>query len=238
VNAPPPSVRALLVERDDDYRLAIEAVLLGNGCDVVVIESIEEAIVELRRSRYNVVVFGASPADDVVSAAERIHETGPVGLVILDERLADARDAYEAGVDQLLPKPFVPGQLAGALRAALRSRGPESIVAVARSIRVDDVLFDRDRRELRFADGERVSFSRREWELLSLLLGKANQYFTAEQLRDEAWGDPDLSLDQVRGYIRRIRVKLAGRQLRFGIASARSLGYCMRIAGDQESTQR
>jgi DNA-binding response OmpR family regulator len=225
--------RALVVERDPDYSLAIQAVVMGNGCRVDVVEDIDDGLRELQRNRYNIVVLGASADDDVVSAAQRIHEIGPIGLVILDDRLADARNAYEAGADQLLPKPFVPGQLAGALRAALRSRGPDSIVAVARSIRVDNVVFDAERRELRFDDGEKVRFSGREWELLSVLISKSNQYFTAEELRDEAWGEPSLSLDQVRGYVRRIRAKLADHKVRFGIVTARSLGYCMRITSGQ-----
>ncbi len=237
MDEPSARFRALVIERDPDYSLAIQAVVMGNGCVVEAAGTVDDAVAELGRRRYDIVVFGASADDDVVTAAQQIHETGPLGLVILDERLADARDAYEAGADQLLPKPFVPGQLAGALRAALRSRGPDSIVAVARHIRVDDMLFDADRRELRFGDGETIRFSAREWELLSLLLSRANQYFSAEELRDDAWGDPDLSVDQVRGYIRRLRTKLAGRQLRFGIVSARNLGYCMRITGGEPVRQ-
>ena len=128
-----------------------------------------------------------------------------------------------------MPKPFVPGHLSGAVRAALRTRDPDSILQMATSIRVGDVLFDAERREVRWDDGFRVRFSAREWELLAVLLGHANRYFTAEELRDAAWRDASLGTDQVRGYVYRLRRKLEGRPLPCRLVTSRGLGYCLRL---------
>ena len=114
-------------------------------------------------------------------------------VITLVQHLDEAQGACNsAGADQVVPKPFVPGHLSGAVRAALRTRDPDSILQMATSIRVGDVLFDAERREVRWDDGFRVRFSAREWELLAVLLGHANRYFSAEELRDAAWRDASL----------------------------------------------
>ena len=138
----------------------------------------------------------------------------------------------------MLPRPFVPGHLAGAIQAALRARDPDSILQMASSIRVGEVLFDAERREVRWDDGFRVRFSAREWELLAVLLSHANRFFNAEDLRDAAWGDASLGTDQVRGYVYRLRRKLEGRPLPCRLVTSRGLGYCLRLEAAPQPAAR
>jgi DNA-binding response OmpR family regulator len=157
---------------------------------------------------------------------------------VLTDDLAEARDVFAAGADHVLPRPFVPGHLSGAVHAALRARDPDTILQMASSIRVGDVLFDAERREVRWDDGFRVRFSAREWELLAVLLGHANRFFTAEDLRDAAWGDASLGTDQVRGYVYRLRRKLEGRPLPVRLLTSRGLGYCLRLEAAPQPSVR
>jgi DNA-binding response OmpR family regulator len=221
---------ALVVEADPDYAVSVKAIAEAASLDVTVAHSSEEGMDALARNRFDLVVLAVGENDDDIGAiVGEIHDTSPSGVVILDEALGIAREAYDSGADQVLPKPFVPGHLAGAIRAALRTRGPESIVAVASTIRVGDVEFNSDRREVRWDDDFRVRFSAREWELLSVLLAHTNRFFTAQELRGLAWDDDHLGLDQVRGYVHRLRRKLEAHPLPCRLVSSRGLGYCLRI---------
>jgi two-component system, OmpR family, response regulator len=229
-------LRALVVEPDSDYAVSVKAIAEAASLDVTVAESAEEGLHALARNRFELVVLAVSQDDDVGALVAEIHDASPSGVVILDEALGIAREAYDSGADQVLPKPFVPGHLAGAIRAALRTRGPESIVAVANTIRVGDVEFNSDRREVRWDDDFRVRFSAREWELLSVLLAHTNRFFSARELRALAWDDDHLGLDQVRGYVHRVRRKLEAHPLPCRLVNSRGLGYCLRVAPEAASS--
>jgi two-component system, OmpR family, response regulator len=228
---------ALVVEADPDYAVSVKAIAEAASLDVTVAQSAEEGMDVLAKSRFDLVVLAVGEDDDVGALVGEIHDASPSGVVILDEALGIAREAYDSGADQVLPKPFVPGHLAGAIRAALRTRGPESIVAVANTIRVGDVEFNSDRREVRWDDAFRVRFSAREWELLSVLLAHTNRFFTARELRGLAWDDDHLGLDQVRGYVHRLRRKLEAHPLPCRLVTSRGLGYCLRVSPEASSSR-
>src|SRR5712692_8900095 len=64
------------------------------------------------------------------------------------------------------------------------------------------------RRVLNYA-GKRLTLTRREAELLSFLARRPGQFFSAAQLVNLAWGAPDLSAEQLRTYVVRLRRHLA-----------------------------
>ena len=63
-------------------------------------------------------------------------------------------------------------------------------------------------------DGHLVSLTRREFQILTVLLSRPDKYFTAEQLLIEAWHDGRLPEESLRTYITRVRKKL--KELRAG----------------------
>jgi DNA-binding response OmpR family regulator len=217
--------------------VSVKAIAEAASLNVTVAQSSEEGMDALAKGPFDLVVLAVGEDDDVGGLVSEIHDTSPSGVVILDEALGTAREAYDSGADQVLPKPFVPGHLAGAIRAALRTRGPESIVAVANTIRVGDVEFNSDRREVRWDDDFRVRFSAREWELLAVLLAHTNRFFSARELRGLAWDDDHLGLDQVRGYVHRLRRKLEAHPLPCRLVTSRGLGYCLRVSPEPSNSR-
>jgi DNA-binding response OmpR family regulator len=53
-----------------------------------------------------------------------------------------------------------------------------------------------------------ITLTRREFQILALLIGRPEKYFTAEQLLVEAWHDDRLPEESLRTYISRVRKKL------------------------------
>src|SRR5712692_9313930 len=64
------------------------------------------------------------------------------------------------------------------------------------------------RRVLSYA-GRQLSLTRREAELLAFLARRPGQFFSAAQLVGLAWGAPELSAEQLRTYVVRLRRHLA-----------------------------
>jgi len=71
----------------------------------------------------------------------------------------------------------------------------------------------------------KVHLTRREFQLLSFLLAHPNQIFGASVLAQRAWTDSQLSNDQVRIYVARIRGRLAGLDLPCRLVSHPRRGY-------------
>lgn len=80
------------------------------------------------------------------------------------------------------------------------------------------------RRVLTYA-GRRLTLTRREAELLSFLARRPGQFFSAPQLVSLAWAAPELSAEQLRTYIVRLRRHLATSGVPARLVSEPRRGY-------------
>jgi DNA-binding response OmpR family regulator len=87
--------------------------------------------------------------------------------------------------------------------------------------------FDYDVRLIRHQGGA-IRLSRREAELLTFLLEHPAQRFAARALADQAWLAPNLSAEQVRNYVMRLRRKLSGADLPCTLVSEPGTGYSLK----------
>jgi DNA-binding response OmpR family regulator len=99
---------------------------------------------------------------------------------------ADRVAGLELGADDYVVKPFSARELVARVRAVLRrvaeagERRPEGAVSIG------DVRLDADRRSASFR-GEELELSRKEFDLLRLLMDNAGSVVTRERLIDEVW---------------------------------------------------
>jgi DNA-binding response OmpR family regulator len=80
------------------------------------------------------------------------------------------------------------------------------------------------RRVLTYA-GQRVTLTRREAELLAFLARRPGQFYSAAQLVSLAWAAPDLSPEQLRTYVVRLRRHLATSGVPARLVSEPRRGY-------------
>lgn len=80
------------------------------------------------------------------------------------------------------------------------------------------------RRVLSYA-GKRLTLTRREAELLAYLARRPGQFFAAAQLVTFAWGAPELSAEQLRTYVVRLRRHLASTGVPARLVSEPRRGY-------------
>jgi DNA-binding response OmpR family regulator len=218
---------ALLIESDEAYRAVITASLRLAGCRVDQAHTADVALPALERRSYDLVVWGVSSCDsgrrsEVISEVRMRTE---VPLVIVDGGSDAAQFDLESGADQWLPKPFVPGALIGAVRAALR-KSASSVVGVATRMEVRGMVLDGKTRRLS-AGGREVSFTRQEWDLLSILVSHPNRYLGAREILRLGWRAGDHGAEQLRTYVRRLRLKLEPLELPCVLLSEHGHGYCL-----------
>ena len=80
------------------------------------------------------------------------------------------------------------------------------------------------RRVLSYA-GRHLTLTRREVELLAFLGRRPGQFYSATQLVNLAWGAPELSAEQLRTYVVRLRRHLATARVPARLVSEPRRGY-------------
>ena len=203
--------RILVVDANPGYRSVISHVVELAGGEFESVAEFDAAKRQLDRARkFDLVILGMSAHSRVTpTQLGDLRDLGRCPFILLDESSADAGTTlatYEAGASQVLPKPFVPDALIGAIKSELR--GPEigSVVSIATKIEFGGLMFDAKNRTVKSA-AVAVSLTKREWQLLSFFLTNPGQFFTAEEVAFPAWG-PDASIEQFRTYVTRLRKKL------------------------------
>jgi len=222
--------RILVIESNPGYRSVISHVVEIAGGRWDSVSEIEQGRKLLDGTKFDLVIIGIDGQARIdPEVLKEIRSLAEAPVIILDETYSAALETFEAGAEQILPKPFVPDALIGAIKVELRGPSPSSLVPLATRIELGGLVFDAERRiVLRGATEAR--FTKREWEVLAFFLASPNQYFRAEEILAQTWGK-DSSGEQLRTYITRMRQKLSPFQAWCQLVTEKGRGYCLVLEG-------
>ena len=222
--------RILVIESNAAYRSVISHVVEIAGGRWDSVSEIGQGRKLLDGTKFDLVIIGVDSESRIdPEVLKEIRALAGVPVIILDETYNGALETFEAGAEQILPKPFVPDALIGAIKVELRGPSPSSLVPLATRIELGGLIFDAERRVVQRGKNE-VGFTKREWEILAFFLASPNQYFRAEDILAQTWGK-DASGEQLRTYITRMRQKLAPFQAWTNLTTEKGRGYCLVLEG-------
>jgi two-component system response regulator RegX3 len=199
----------LVVDDEESYRDALSIGLSQEGFDVVCAADGAEARAAVRRDRPDLVLLDVMLPD--VSGIElcrelRAERDVPVIMVTARDGEVDVVLALELGAADYVAKPYRLRELVARMRAVLRRRRDTTVddqVVSAGGVRLDLARHEAS------VDGQLLELSRKEFELLALLLSRAGQVVTREECIDTLWWGQDLAdtrtLDT---HVKRIRRKI------------------------------
>lgn len=119
----------------------------------------------------------------------------------------DLLTGFSAGGDDYIPKPFSIHEVIARVRAVLRRMAPVE-AKLPTMLECGRLKIDMENKMV-YIDGEKVVFSKKEFEVLSLLASNAGKIYSREDLISELWKDAPYVLDRtVDVHIARIRSKL------------------------------
>jgi DNA-binding response OmpR family regulator len=222
--------RILVVEANPGYRSVISLIVEMAGAHFESVAQYADAIGQLNGSkRFDMIIVGTS-ADSKMTIAQvgKLRSVAICPLIVLAESYDDTKDTlgiYKAGADEVLPKPFVPDALIGAIIAEMRRPGPVSVIPLAKRIELRGLVFDAKLRTLTGKAGTAL-FTKREWQLLTFFLATPNKFLTAAELASQAWG-PETSVEQFRSYVTRLRKKLLPFSAYCELVTEKGKGYCL-----------
>jgi two-component system response regulator MprA len=214
-------VAVLLVDDDASIRRMLERTLAAEGYDVAAVADGGAAMAAVERSVPDAIVLDvAMPGLDGLSVTRRLRSKGlavPILLLTARDALEERVAGLDAGADDYLVKPFEARELAARLRALLRRNRPP-----AEQLAYADLLLE-PATGTALRAGRDLELTRREAELLELLLRNPRSVVTRELALEEVWGgEGEASLNVVDRYVAYLRRKLGEPPL---IQTVRGLGF-------------
>lgn len=177
---------------------------------------------------YDLVILDVMlPRLDGFSLLGRLRQAGktvPVLMLSARSELADRVEGLDRGADYYLTKPFEPKELLACVRMLTRRQPGQR---PSNALEYGDLRLETD--TLQLSCGERaVRLSRKEFDLMELLMRSREMVLTKESLILKVWGyESDAEDNNVEVYISFLRKKLEHLRSEVKIRTVRMVGYCL-----------
>jgi two-component system, OmpR family, phosphate regulon response regulator PhoB len=212
----PQDARILVVDDDEQLSSLLVLVLEGDGYPVVEARSAAGAIAEVEKGSVDLVVLDISLGeDDGRLVLAKIREMGDLPVIFISGKsdIADRVLGLRLGADDYLAKPFSPVELVARVESVLRRSGGRGSGPAAKDGTAEDsnkgLKVNEITREVR-VEGEPVSLTAKEFDLLAFLVRSPRQVFSRGQLLEHVWASRPEWQDEatVTEHVRRVRHKV------------------------------
>ncbi len=202
----------LVCDDEKDIVSALKIYLTADGYEVFCAYNGKEALEVLEKEEIHLVLMDIMmPQMDGITAMTRIRETSNVPVILLTAKGEDTDKVLglTVGADDYVTKPFNPVELQARVKSQLRrymQLGGGNIKKDTLSIA--GIELD-DRTKQVTLDGEPVSLTRTEYDILKLLMEHPGQVFSPNQIYEKVWNDnPYGTENTVAVHIRHLREKV------------------------------
>ena len=218
-------MRILIVDDERMIREVLREYIIHGGFEAVEASNGEEAVRLCRQMEFDVVLMDIMmPKMDGLEAVRQILREKDVAVIMLSA-LGEEYDklrAFELGVDDYVTKPFSPKEVLARIHAVAKRR---SVKEKNRStgLQFEGLRLDPEGRNV-YVNGEKVSLTPKEYELLFYMAKNKGIALTRERLLSEVWGFDFFGDDRtVDTHIKMLRSNL--KEYRKFIITLRGLGY-------------
>lgn len=215
--------RILLLEDDFTLSTIVEEYLSDQGYDVICAYDGNSAIDLGYERAFDLFLLDVkvpfTSGFDVLRQLRQQNKTAPAMFMTSLGSIDDLSQAYDAGCDDYLKKPFELKELGLRVMALLR-RSPAAEVGPL--IRISEKITFDPRNGTLLVDGHETTLARKESRLLKTLLNRPETIHSTQELLDSAWDfDEEAGEDTLRTHIKNLR-KLLGKER---IVNIRAQGY-------------
>ena len=212
--------RILVLDDSADLLEAVKKFLSQNGFSIVTGKDGSEGRLLAQESAPDLVLADADmPGLDghtLCRVLKKDPKTKAIPVIIMSGTMMEEKDivaGLEGGADDYIIKPFPMKVLLARIHAVLRRF--EASPAAARKLKARGLSIDPAAREVK-VDGQAVALTRKEFDLLALLIEKAGRVLTPGFLLETVWGydladynDPHT----VESHISRLRKKIGAERI-------------------------
>lgn len=201
-------LRILLVEDDDDIRVALGRALTQLGENVAAVAGGAEAIGRLKDFQPDAVILDLGLPDlDGADVLAMIRAISSVPVLVATAR-DDEREIVRllnAGADDYIIKPYSAAQVQARIRAVMR-RGSAADDEEQTDLEIGDLTIDPRGREVS-VKGRALTLTRKEFDLLYYLAQRQGEVVSKQDLLSDVWqlpwGGGDRTVDVHLSWLRR-----------------------------------
>ncbi len=214
----------LVVEDDKDLNKSVCAFLNSSGYDATGCLNATDAYDAMYDKMFDLIVSDIMlPGVDGFEFAQNVRALNqeiPILFMTARDDIASKQRGFRIGVDDYMVKPIDLDELFLRIGALLR----RAKIASSRKLEVGSFVMDADEFSAEL-NGEEISLTKREFNILYKLLSYPKKTFTRQQLMDEFWdADTETAPRAVDVYMTKLRGKLAACE-EFEIKTVHGLGY-------------
>ena len=221
--------KILVVDDEEDLCEILQFNLETEGYQVDVAYSAEEALIK-DISQYNLLLLDVMMGEMSGFKMARLLKDNPksknIPVIFLTAKDTenDRITGFNIGADDYISKPFSIREVLARVKAVLRRMETSTGQASVNELRHENLVMNLNNKKVTL-DGSEISFTKKEFEILKLLLENKNRVFTREEILSRVWSDEVIVLDRtIDVNITRLRKKIGkyGKQ----IINRLGYGYC------------
>jgi len=223
------TTRILVVDDEEDLCEILKFNLEIEGYDVDTAFSAEEALKKDICS-YNLllldVMMGEISGFKMANMLRKNERTAKMPIIFLTAKDTenDLLTGFNLGADDYISKPFSIRQVVARVKAVLRRTAAKTVQSEPESLVYETLILDIKRIKAS-VDGEEIPLTKKEFEILKLLLENKGNVFSREEILSRIWKDEVYVLDRtIDVNITRLRKKIGvyGKN----IVTRLGFGYC------------
>ncbi|MEI4800585.1 response regulator transcription factor [Bacillus sp. NPDC077411] len=179
--------KVLLVDDESDMRQLVGMYLDNFGYEWEEAENGKEALHILEIENFDFVILDIMmPEMDGITVCKEIRKTSDIPIIFLTAKGEEWNrvNGLRTGADDYIVKPFSPGELIARMEAVLRRY---TKYEEQEEIAFGPVVINEKSRRVEI-DGEGISLTVKEFDLLYFLCQHNGQVFSREQLLEKVWG--------------------------------------------------
>ncbi|QKF82435.1 response regulator transcription factor [Halarcobacter ebronensis] len=212
----------LLLEDDFDYKNSIKEYLQTLGYAIDDFENGNDAYDAIYEKNYHLLILDIRVPGlsgyEIVKNLRAENNNIPVIFITSLTDINNLSMGYELGCNDYIKKPFSPKELKYRIEQVIKSF--YFTLSENRIKLNDDFFYDTSSRQL-YKNEEIMNLTKKEQEIIFLLISNKNCFVSIEQLRCDIWNEKYMNEADIRVFIKNIRDKTS-KEL---IETKRGLGY-------------
>ena len=202
----------LICDDDRDIVAALKIYLSSEGYTIFEAYNGKQALEAVRQHDIQLILMDVMmPELDGIAATAALRQESNVPIILLTAKSegSDKVLGLNMGADDYITKPFDPMEVIARVKSQLRryttlgGQARENDLLTVGGISMDDAA------KQVTVDGEPVSLTPIEYNILKLLLSRPGQVFSSAQIYEQVWNDPAYGSDNtVAVHIRHLREKI------------------------------
>ncbi|MBS4177842.1 response regulator transcription factor [Lederbergia citrea] len=223
--------KILIIEDEEGLAEFIELELKHEGYDVMVAYDGRTGLDLAINENIDVILLDLMlPGLNGMEVCRRLKSIKDTPIIMLTARdsVMDRVLGLDSGADDYLPKPFAIEELLARIRVVIR-REEKILEGTPLALTFKDLELDVESRMLKKGN-ELIELTKKEYDLLLMLMKNINRVLTREMLLEHIWGyDSIVETNVVDVYVRHLRNKIDSQGNKESyIQTIRGTGYVMR----------